>query len=63
LLLIGFGGCAQELPWGILGLGVVLGLGVLLILYDRYTANIKILFDDYLGKQEKSWAPDFDLLY
>ena len=65
LLLIGFGWTIlRSLPIGILGLGAVLGLGVLLIFHDRYTATIKILYADHQRlKRENPGATDFDLLY
>lgn len=64
-LLTGFGWTMlRSLPWGILGLGVVLCLGALLIFHDRYTATIEILFDDYRRlQQENPGATDFDLFY
>jgi len=54
----------RNLLWGTLGLALVLGLGVLVVFHDQYTATIKILFDDFLRlKRENSEATDFDLLY
>jgi len=64
-LLIGFGWAMnRNLLWGTFGLALVLGLGVLVVFHDQYTATIKILFDDFLRlKRENSEATDFDLLY
>ena len=61
LLLIGFGWTIlRSLPIGILGLGAVLGLGVLLIFHDRYTATIKILYADHQRlKRENPGATGF----
>jgi hypothetical protein len=64
-LVIGFGwALARSLFWGTLSFALMLGLAILLIRYDRFSASIKILYADYLRlKRETPGATDFELLF